>query len=117
MLIRRLAATSTLVLVATLACIQQGMPQPDPGTGGGADGGGAPPLRSLSFAMQMPGPFMQATIDNVAVEAGPYQGRQMVQVQNFLGMGLDLGLTCGMATVRPPELHRAFALTFNDDGA
>lgn len=86
-------------------------------TDGGEDDGGTPILRDVAFAQVPPGEVTMLTLAGVTLTAGPYQGGQIVQVQDFLGEGPDLGLSCGAVAVRAPELHRSLALTFNDDNA
>jgi hypothetical protein len=115
------------LLVVALALIPLGglggcpetvpMSMSDGGPGDGAAGDGPPPqLRDVTFAGQPPGQFTQLTIGGVTLRAQPYQGSQLVHIQNFLGESQDLGFQCGAVLVTPPELHQTLALTFNDDG-
>src|SRR5262245_29204971 len=104
------------LLLAMTACPVTTQMGPD---GGGGDDGATsnPPLRDVTFTDLPPGDFAGGTINAVTFQVGPYNGSQVLQIQNQLGEGQDLILECGAISLHAPELHKSLSIVFNDDNA
>ena len=107
------------LLLAMTACPVTNPAMPDASDSDGGDDGSTvnPPLRDVTFADVPAGDFSGGTLNAITFQVGPYNGNQVVQVQNQLGEGQDLILECGQVTVHAPELHQSLTIIFNDDNA
>src|SRR5438067_464839 len=75
-----------------------------------------PPLRDVTFNGLSPGEFTGGTINSLTFQVGPFNGNQLVLLQNMTGEGQDLVLECGTVTIRAPENHLEMGVVFNDVG-